>query len=160
MALPKFRVDENATPAGAGLGYRYVICVEDENGEARPLIERRSNGQDQYLTYKQESIATRKLYEVQHHQQDGIPSAQVVDLAAEAEAKVKDRPGVADWHGNMPSPTEELRESPEFQAVWECIKSWDVNVPAYYEGYCGATGSHVTLILDALDEAGLRIVAR
>jgi hypothetical protein len=54
---------------------------------------------------------------------------------------------------DMPSPTEEQRESPEFEAVWQAIKTWDVNVPEYYDGYCGANGSHVKLIVDGIAEA-------
>jgi hypothetical protein len=50
----------------------------------------------------------------------------------------------------MPEPTPEQLESPEFEAIWQVIKKWDVNVPEYYAGYCGATGSHVALILNAL----------
>ncbi len=50
----------------------------------------------------------------------------------------------------MPTPTDEQMESPEFEAIWQTIKSWDVNVPSCYEGYCGATGSHVAAILNAL----------
>ncbi len=52
-----------------------------------------------------------------------------------------------------PDPTPEMLASPEFNAVWECIKSWDINVPAAYGGYCGATGNHVRAILDALNAA-------
>lgn len=52
---------------------------------------------------------------------------------------------------DMPNPTDEQRADPRFEAIWSVIKSWDVNVPDYYEGYCGANGSHVTLILNALD---------
>jgi hypothetical protein len=52
----------------------------------------------------------------------------------------------------MPSPTVEQRNSPEFEAIWNLIKSWDINVPEYYEGYCGANGSHVALILNELDK--------
>jgi hypothetical protein len=37
----------------------------------------------------------------------------------------------------------------EFEAVWQCIKSWDIAVPDAYFGYCGATGNHVRAILDA-----------
>lgn len=51
----------------------------------------------------------------------------------------------------MPNPTEAQLDSPEFEAIWRTIKSWDVNVPEHYEGYCGANGSHVALILDALE---------
>jgi hypothetical protein len=53
----------------------------------------------------------------------------------------------------MPNPTEAELASPEFEAIWQLIKSWDVNVPSHYEGYCGANGSHVKMILDALDAA-------
>jgi len=53
----------------------------------------------------------------------------------------------------MPNPTAEQLFSPEFDAVWTVIKSWDINVPEHYEGHCGANGSHVALILNALDAA-------
>lgn len=57
-----------------------------------------------------------------------------------------------------PDPTPEMLESPEFNAVWGCIKDWDIHVPDV-EGsadmvgnplYSGATGNHVRAILDAL----------
>lgn len=51
-----------------------------------------------------------------------------------------------------PDPTPEMLASPEFEAVWQCIKEWDINVPDAYVGYCGATGNHVRAILDALRE--------
>lgn len=47
-------------------------------------------------------------------------------------------------------PQSEETETPEFNAVWNLIKNWDINVPDAYEGYCGATGNHVVAILDAL----------
>jgi len=50
----------------------------------------------------------------------------------------------------MPNPTEEQLRDPLFTAIWEVIKNWDVNVPEYYEGYCGANGSHVMLLFNAL----------
>jgi len=49
-----------------------------------------------------------------------------------------------------PDPTTEMLQTPEFEAVWQCIKSWDINVPGAYVGYCGATGIHVRAISDAL----------
>jgi hypothetical protein len=52
----------------------------------------------------------------------------------------------------MPNPTQEEMDSPEFEAIWTAIKTWDINVPEFYEGYCAANGSHVVLILDALKE--------
>ena len=39
---------------------------------------------------------------------------------------------------------------PVFNAIWSVIKSWDINVPSEYKGYCGASGNHVAAILDAL----------
>ena len=56
-------------------------------------------------------------------------------------------------HPPMPSPTDGDLESPQFNAIWSVIKTWDVNVPEYYELYCGANGSHVMLILNALRTA-------
>ena len=49
-----------------------------------------------------------------------------------------------------PDPTPEMLTSPRFEAIWQCIKSWDINVPEAYGGYCGANGNHVRAILDAL----------
>jgi hypothetical protein len=54
----------------------------------------------------------------------------------------------------MPNPTEEQQASAEFDAVWQVIKGWDVNAPEYYDGYCGANGSHVVLLLDAVADFG------
>jgi len=50
----------------------------------------------------------------------------------------------------MPSPTPEEMASPQFEAIWNIIKTWDINVPDYYSGYSGGNGSHVKLILDEL----------
>ena len=51
---------------------------------------------------------------------------------------------------DMPNPTQDELDSKMFEKIWQVIKSWDVNVPEYYEGYCGANGSHVVLILREL----------
>ena len=53
---------------------------------------------------------------------------------------------------NWPDPTPEMLETPEFNAIWERIKTWDINVPEV-DGpgmYSPATGNHVRAILDAL----------
>ena len=49
--------------------------------------------------------------------------------------------------------------TPEFNAVWEAIKKWDIgrSEDILSDGrrmYSGATGNHVVCILDALKEAG------
>lgn len=54
---------------------------------------------------------------------------------------------------NWPDPTEDMLKTPEFEAVWKAIKSWDINVPKAYNGYCGATGNHVRAILDSIHES-------
>ena len=53
----------------------------------------------------------------------------------------------AKWRDPMP---EEL-ETPTFKAIWEIIKTWDINVPAVDgDSYTGATGNHVVAIMDSL----------
>ena len=49
-----------------------------------------------------------------------------------------------------PDPEPEMLDDPEFEAIWQVIKTWDINVPRAYQGYCGATGNHVRAILDGL----------
>lgn len=49
-----------------------------------------------------------------------------------------------------PDPLPEDLKKPEFEAIWQTIKTWDINVPEAYCGYCGASGNHVKAILDAL----------
>lgn len=44
---------------------------------------------------------------------------------------------------------------PEFDAIWDEIKTWDINVPTEYVGYSGATGTHVHAILKAMANRGL-----
>lgn len=53
--------------------------------------------------------------------------------------------------GHWPDPTPEmLSDDPNFEKIWQAIKTWDINVPEVYGGYCGATGNHVRAIIDAL----------
>jgi hypothetical protein len=50
----------------------------------------------------------------------------------------------------MPNPNRQEIESPLFNAIYETIKTWDINVPGAYGGYCAATGSHVKAIMDGM----------
>lgn len=62
-------------------------------------------------------------------------------------------PNAPHAYKEMPNPTpEQVEHDPTFQAIWNVIKTWDVNAPEYYFGYCGANGSHVALILNALEK--------
>ena len=49
-----------------------------------------------------------------------------------------------------PDPSQEEEDTPEFEAIWQAVKTWDINVPEAYGGYCGATGNHVKAILSSL----------
>lgn len=49
-----------------------------------------------------------------------------------------------------PDPTQQMLKDPEFEAIWQVIRDWDIHVPGAYEGYCGATGNHVRVILEAI----------
>jgi hypothetical protein len=72
-------------------------------------------------------------------------------------AEVLPGPNPPRIYKEMPNPTpEQVKNDPAFQAIWQVIKTWDVNAPEYYFGYCGANGSHVALILNALqgDKSG------
>ena len=48
-------------------------------------------------------------------------------------------------------PKIEETELPLFEAIWDVIKNWDINVPNEYAGYCNATGNHVCAIMDAVN---------
>lgn len=56
-----------------------------------------------------------------------------------------------------PDPTPEMLETPAFEAIWDCIKTWDISVPGAYDGYTTAEGNHVRAILDALKQEGLLV---
>ena len=54
-----------------------------------------------------------------------------------------------DWK----SPSGCVMRMPEFGAVWNAIKGWDIEVPKEVDGsggHCSTTGNHVEWILDAL----------
>lgn len=53
----------------------------------------------------------------------------------------------------MPNPSPADLEHNLFDALYQAIKTWDVEVPEFHDGYCAANGSHVKLILNGLDEA-------
>lgn len=73
-----------------------------------------------------------------------ITSPESIDGAAIATAELNNASGYLE----MPNPSDKDLKDPVFNAIWDVIKKWDVNVPSHYAGYCGANGSHVMLILD------------
>ena len=68
----------------------------------------------------------------------------------------KDYADYRSYHGMTPAtmhysePKPKMQADPLWNAIWNEIKSWDINVPYEYAGYCGATGNHVTAIYLAI----------
>ena len=52
-------------------------------------------------------------------------------------------------------PSMDMLASPEFNAVWRCIRSWDIGVPSVYVGHMCATPGHVRAILDAINSVAV-----
>ena len=52
-------------------------------------------------------------------------------------------------------PTPEMHNDPLWLAIWDEIKTWDINVPTEYAGYWGATGNHVTAIYLAMQKRAI-----
>ena len=52
-------------------------------------------------------------------------------------------------------PTSQDLESPEFEAVWQVIKGWDIERKEG-EGYAHATGTDVMIILNALKDFNIK----
>lgn len=50
----------------------------------------------------------------------------------------------------MPKPTSFDLANMVFHAIYQTINSWDINVPEFYQGYCGGNQSHAKLIHDAI----------
>ena len=54
-----------------------------------------------------------------------------------------------------PTPSTEMRATPEFKAVMEAIHSWQIGVPEAYNGITGGYSNHAKAILDSLKKANL-----
>jgi hypothetical protein len=51
---------------------------------------------------------------------------------------------------NYSEPDKYMFSDPVWNAIWDEIKDWDINVPSEYCGYMGTTGNHVTAIYKAI----------
>lgn len=58
----------------------------------------------------------------------------------------------------FPNPLPEDLKTPEFNALWDVVKQWDIAFPAAYDGRTGGEGNHVMALLQALRAHGLRVV--
>lgn len=54
---------------------------------------------------------------------------------------------------NYSDPEPGMEKDMVWEAIWNEIKTWDINVPTEYNGYMGATGNHVTAIYKAIKKA-------
>ncbi len=71
-------------------------------------------------------------------------------MAREDMAAMRKRCGMLPATFNYSDPTPEMQIDALWNAIWNEIKTWDINVPTEYRGYSGATGNHVTAIYLAI----------
>lgn len=62
----------------------------------------------------------------------------------------RSKAGQSRTFARMPNPTPMDLVDPLFNIIWSATKTWDVNAPEFYDGYCGMNGSHVMLIVQAI----------
>ena len=51
---------------------------------------------------------------------------------------------------NYSDPGPNMHGDPMWEAIWDEIKTWDINVPTEYSGYSSGCGNHVTAIFKAI----------
>lgn len=66
---------------------------------------------------------------------------------------------------NLRDPNPDEVETPEFNAIWDVIKKWDISTGLDKDHmgnhlYSGATGNHVVAILDSLKVACLKQIIK
>ena len=71
-------------------------------------------------------------------------------MTREEMTQMRERCGMEPATFNYSDPTLEMHSDPVWNAIWDEIKTWDINVPTEYVGYSGATGNHVTAIYKAI----------
>ena len=74
-------------------------------------------------------------------------------MTRERMSSMREKCGMEPATFNYQDPTEEIRNDPLWLAIWNEMKTWDINVPTEYVGYMGATGNHVTAIYLAIKQA-------
>lgn len=57
---------------------------------------------------------------------------------------------------NYSDPPLNMKNDPFFNAIWNEIKTWDINVPTEYSGYMAANENHVMAILTVINDAILK----
>jgi hypothetical protein len=73
-------------------------------------------------------------------------------MTREEMADMRKRCGLVPATFHYQDPTPDMQTDALWNAIWNEIKTWDINVPTEYQGYCGATGNHATAIYLAVRE--------
>jgi hypothetical protein len=73
-------------------------------------------------------------------------------MTREEMAAMRKQRGMTPATFHYQDPTPKMQADPIWHAIWDEIKTWDINVPTEYAGYSGATGNHVTAIYLAIQE--------
>lgn len=71
-------------------------------------------------------------------------------LTRHQDAQIRRENGLLPATYNYEDPTPEMHNDPIWQAIWDEIKTWDVNIPTEYTGYMGVNGNHATAIYKAV----------
>ena len=79
---------------------------------------------------------------------DELTEQVIVDKASELQSETHHDGGPFKKLHRDPTP-EEL-ETPEFNALWELMKAWDICTTGNYDSYSNTTGNHIVAVLDAL----------
>ena len=119
-----------------------LVDPEEENGHGE-LITQPIPGF--FLQSDVVAIINLLMTKLGYMRMTGYDEAVKEAIAAYQQEPVKKR--------EMPNPTKKQLNSRRFAALWNTIKSWDISAPEFYWGYCGANGSHVALLLEALNKA-------
>ena len=74
-------------------------------------------------------------------------------MTREELCKIRSECGMDEATFNYSDPSPDMYANPTWLAIWNEIKTWDINSPTEYVGYEGATGNHVTAIYLAIRNA-------
>lgn len=110
-------------------------------------------------------LTTREEKLILSASNDAAPAVEVIKEFCDLR-KIEDCEPLQQWEGRLaktnieypwPDPKPEDLKSEDFNLIWECIKTWDINVPEVdKDKYSGATGNHVMSILFAAGKRNIQ----
>lgn len=134
-------------------GGAYVL-VEDYDAlraEAKRLKEENSDWLDaQRDLYEINAILAQRIERLEAELEQARGQREIDSCATDNERGIR----LVGPHGGLkeklPNPSGYDLADPLFEVIWQATKTWEVNAPEYYKGYCRMNGSHVMLILNAI----------